>query len=162
MSNTKKICISGVTMAMYIAIMYVTQGFAFMAWQIRIATALYSLSYLFPFLVVPLALANMLSNIVMGGLGIFDIAGGLAVGIITTGAVYLVRRFNLPMVLVIPVLILGPGLVVPIWLSYLLNLPYLALVASVSIGQVTPAVVGYFLIKILKKHMKGLKLNEQP
>ena len=155
MGKTRIICISGVTMAMYIVIMLATQGFAFGAYQIRIATALYSLGYVFPFLVVPLALANSLANS-MGPFGVFDLVGGFVVGIVTSGGVYLVRRFGLPAVLVIPVIIFAPAFVVPIWLSYLLNLPYLMLVVSISIGQIVPAVVGYLLIKMLGKHAERM------
>jgi uncharacterized membrane protein len=140
--------------------MYLTQGFAFGQYQIRIATALYALSYLFPFLVVPLAIANSLSNILMGGLGMFDIVGGFGVGLATGGAIYLLQRFKAPMLFVIPVIILGPGLIVPLWLSFLIGVPYLALVVSLSIGQITPAVVGYLLIKALSVHKKRIGLDE--
>ena len=158
MNKTKKLCISGVIMAMYIAIMFATQGFAFGAYQIRIATALYALSYTFPFLVIPLALANTLANS-MGPMGVLDMIGGFIIGIITSGAVYLVRRFNLPMILVIPIIILAPALVVPIWLSYILNIPYPALVISLAIGQTLPAIVGYMLIKIFDIHGKRMGLD---
>ena len=158
MNKTKKLCISGVIMAMYIAIMFATQGFAFGAYQIRIATALYALSYTFPFLVIPLALANTLANS-MGPMGVLDMVGGFIIGIITSGGVYLVRRFNLPMILVIPVIILAPALVVPIWLSYILNIPYTALVISLAIGQTLPAIVGYMLIKIFDIHGKSLRVE---
>ncbi|MCL2422268.1 MAG: QueT transporter family protein [Defluviitaleaceae bacterium] len=160
MNKTKIICISGIIMAMYIAIMFATQGFAFGAYQIRIATALYALSYTFPFLVLPLALANMLAN-AMGPMGVWDMLGGFAIGLITSGGVYLVRRFNWPMLLVIPIIILAPALVVPIWLSYILSLPYFALVISIGIGQILPAIVGYLLIKMLGTHVKRMGLDGQ-
>ena len=60
MSISKKIAYSGVVMALYIVVVFATQGFSFGLYQIRIATALYALAFHFPFLVVPLALANML------------------------------------------------------------------------------------------------------
>jgi len=158
MNKTKLLCISGVVMAMYIAIMFATQGFAFGAYQIRIATALYALSYPFPFLVVPLALANTIANS-MGPMGVLDMIGGFAVGIITSGGVYLVRRFSLPMIFVIPVIILAPAFVVQIWLSYILNIPYVTLVVSLAIGQTLPAIVGYLLIKALDVHKKRMGLD---
>jgi len=158
MSKTKMICISGVVMAMYIVIMFATQGFAFGAYQIRIATALYALSYPLPFLVLPLALANMLAN-AMGPMGIWDMLGGFVIGLITSGGVYLVRRFHWPMILVIPVIILAPAFIVPIWLSYILGVPYFMLVISLAIGQTLPAIVGYLLIKILSNHVKRMGLD---
>jgi len=134
--------------------MFLTQGFAFGPYQIRIATALYALSYPFPFLVVPLALANSMSN-VLGGLGVLDIVGGLIVGLITGGAVALVAKLRLPSLLTILPVVLGPALIVPIWLSVITGLPYLALVVNIALGQIIPAVVGYFLIRAISKRKVG-------
>ena len=150
MKKTKILCISAVITALYVTVMYLTQSFAFGSYQIRIATSLYSLSYFFPFLIVPLGLANLFGNVI-GGLGILDLVGGFAVGIVTSGGVYLVRKFRLPDLLVILIIILGPGLIVPVWLSYILEIPYFVLVISLCIGQIIPAVTGYLLIKILVK-----------
>ena len=137
--------------AMYIALMYVGQGFAFGVYQVRVATAIYAFSYLFPFAAVPLALANALSNALLGGLGVFDIVGGFGVGLVTAGAIALVRILKFPMWLVILPNILGPGLIVPLWLSHLTGVPYWALVVNISIGQVTPAILGYILVRALSK-----------
>ena len=60
--STRKIAISGIVIALYAILMYFTQGFAFGQYQIRIATALYSLSALAPYLIVPLGIGNMISN----------------------------------------------------------------------------------------------------
>jgi uncharacterized membrane protein len=149
-NKTKALAFSGVVIAMYAAIMFITQSFAFLAYQIRIATSLYALSYFFPFLIIPLGLANSLSNI-LGGLGIWDIAGGFIVGIVTSGAVYLVRKYRLPMLLVIPIIILGPGCIVPLWLSPILGIPYSALLTSIGIGQIIPAILGYVMLKALER-----------
>ena len=48
MSRVQKMTFSAMVMAMYIVILYFTQSFSFGAYQIRIATALYALAYLFP------------------------------------------------------------------------------------------------------------------
>lgn len=151
MKAIKKLTISAIVMAMYIIIMFYTQGFAFGAYQIRIATALYSLSYIYPFLILPLGIANLLSNTLMGGLGIFDIFGGIAVGIITSGIVYLIRRFKLNKWFIVLPIILGPGLIVPAWLSFILKVPYHILALSICIGQIVPAILGVILIIQLEK-----------
>jgi uncharacterized membrane protein len=151
MSKTKILCVSAILMALYVGVMYLTQSFAFGAYQIRIATCLYSLNYFFPFLILPLGLANLLSNMLLGGLGLPDIIGGIIVGVITGGGVYLIKRFKLPALLVVPVITFGPGLIVPVWLSYILDIPYFALAVSLCIGQILPALAGYLLIKILGK-----------
>ncbi|WP_455537824.1 QueT transporter family protein [Terrisporobacter sp.] len=149
-SKTNKLSISAIVIALYVVIMAVTQSFAFGAIQIRIATSLYALSYLFPFLVLPLGLSNLLSNMVLGGFGFFDIVGGFIVGVLTSLLVYGVRKYKLNVFLTAIPIILIPGLIVPIWLSALLNLPYIPLAASLLIGQIIPGILGSFLVKTLK------------
>ena len=154
MSPTRKIAISGIVMGLYIAIMFGTQSFAFGQYQIRIATSIYSLSAVYPFLVLPLGLSNLLSNVLMGGLGFFDIVGGGTVGIITATSVYLIKKFNLNDWLIAVPIIFGPGLIVPIWLSYILGLPYVPLAISLCIGQLIPGIVGVILVKQLKTKLR--------
>lgn len=152
-STTKKITISGVSVGLYVILMYLTQGFAFGQYQIRIATSFYALTAIHPFLIVPMSVGNMLSNILMGGLGIFDTLGGLIVGLITTTAVYLVRKFKLNDWFIAIPIILGPGLIVPIWLSIILKIPYSVLAASLCIGQIVPGIVGVILVKQLRNRI---------
>ena len=61
-TKTRKLTISALCIALYVVVMMCTQSFAFGQYQIRIATALYALSAIFPFLVLPFGLANFLSN----------------------------------------------------------------------------------------------------
>ena len=150
MSKTKKLTISAIVIALYVVIMTITQSFSFGAIQIRLATSLYALAYIFPFLVLPLGVSNLLSNMLLGGLSIFDILGGGLVGILTALLVYCVRKYKLNITLTILPIIFIPGLIVPIWLSMILNVPYSALATSLCLGQVIPAILGSFLIKVLK------------
>ncbi len=147
LNKTQKLVFSSVMMSLYIVILYFTQSFSFGAYQIRIATSLYALSYLFPFLVLPLGLANLISNFLFGGLGLLDMIGGCIVGIATTYSIVLIKKGNLNKWLTAVPIILIPGLGVSVWLSYLLNVPYGPLAVSLCIGQVIPAFVGVLLIK---------------
>ena len=70
-TNVRKLTTSGIVIALYVIILFMTQSFSFGAYQIRIVTSLYALSYLFPFLVIPLGLANFIANM-LGGFGIID------------------------------------------------------------------------------------------
>jgi uncharacterized membrane protein len=149
-SSVQKLTFSGLTMAIYIVVMYLTRGFAFGQYQIRIATSVYALSAIFPFLIVPMGLSNMLSNILMGGFGIIDALGGLAVGLITSTCIYLIKRYNLNDWLIAIPIIIFPGLLVPIWLSIFIKAPYSVLAISLLIGQVIPGIVGVILVKQLK------------
>lgn len=148
----RKLTLSGLVIAMYVVIMYFTQGFAFGQYQIRIATALYGLCALFPFLIVPMAVANCLSNMLMGGLGLPDMIGGAVVGMTTAAAVRSVSGQGLgDWWLAVPI-IFGPGLLVPLWLSPIIQVPYEALAISITIGQIIPAVAGVLLVKQLRKN----------
>ncbi|WP_373898715.1 QueT transporter family protein [Haloimpatiens sp. FM7315] len=153
MSKTKKIAISGVSIALYIILMYFTQGVSFGQYQIRLATSFYALSYIYPFLIIPMAIGNMLSNVLMGGLGVFDILGGFLVGLITTTSIYFIKKVNLKDYFVAIPIILGPGLIVPLWLSFILNMPYKVLALSLCIGQIIPGIIGILLIKQLKNKL---------
>lgn len=150
-NNTYKISISGMVIALYVVIMYFTQGFSFGQYQIRIATSLYALTAVFPFLVLPMGISNLLSNTLMGGLGPFDMIGGALVGILTSSIVYLIKKYKFNDWFILIPIVFIPGLLVPIWLSFLLKAPYFALSISLCIGQVIPAFVGVILIKRLRK-----------
>lgn len=154
MFPTRKIAISGIVMGLYIVIIFATQSFAFGQYQIRIATSIYSLSAIYPFLILPLGLSNLLSNVLMGGLGFFDIVGGGAVGIITATSVSLIKRFNLNDWLIAVPIIFGPGLIVPIWLSNILGVPYVPLALSLCVGQLIPGIVGVILVKQLRTKLR--------
>jgi uncharacterized membrane protein len=95
-TKTRKLTISALCIALYVVVMMCTQSFAFGQYQIRIATALYALSAIFPFLVVPFGLANFVSNSIMGGLGPLDMLGGALVGIATSAAIVWLKSKDLP------------------------------------------------------------------
>lgn len=151
MSKIQKLTVSAMVMALYVVVLYFTQSFSFGAYQIRIATALYALAYLFPFLVLPLGFANFIANFLFGGLGLLDWFGGCFVGIIVTAIIVLIRRKGWSRWLMILPIILVPGLGVPSYLSYLLHVPYSVLATSLCIGQSVPAVCGVVLVNVLQR-----------
>lgn len=152
----RQITISALVIAMYLTVMAMTQGFAFGQYQVRIATALYALSAIFPFLVLPMGLANLLSNVLMGGLGLPDMIGGAVAGLTTAGLVYFIRDRGFSDWWIAVPIILCPGLMVPIWLSPILGVPYTALAVSLTIGQVIPGIVGVLLVKQLKNKIRWI------
>ena len=151
MSKVQKLTVSAMVMALYVVVLYFTQSFSFGAYQIRIATALYALAYLFPSLVLPLGFANFIANFLFGGLGLLDWFGGCFVGIIVTAIIVLIRRKGWSRWLMILPIILVPGLGVPSYLSYLLHVPYSVLATSLCIGQSVPAVCGVVLVNVLQR-----------
>lgn len=138
-------------MALYCVTMYFTQSFSFGAYQIRIATAIYSLGYFFPFLIAPMGIANALSNMIMGGLGVFDVLGGALAGVLTTGACALIGRLKFKghrLLVAVPVTLI-PGLLVPVWLAPALGMAYAPLALSLLIGQIIPGIVGAAMVSVL-------------
>lgn len=150
LNTTQKLVLSAIMMALYIAILFVSQAISFGAVQMRLATSLYGLTYIFPFLVLPLSLANAIANS-FGGLGLIDVVGGFFASLLTTGSIYLIRKIKLSSWFIILPILLVPSLVVPIWLSALLKLPYLALVFNLLLGQLVPSILGAVLVRELSK-----------
>lgn len=147
-TQTYKLTFSGLVIALYIVIMYFTQAIAFGQYQVRLATGLYGLSYSFPFLCIPLGLANMLSNCILGG-NIINGCFGFWAGVITTKSICLLKKVTKKKsVLVLPIAII-PSLLIPIWLSYTLNVSYYILFFSLLIGQtITAYTSGVIVMKI--------------
>ena len=140
---------SAMVMAIYIVVLSITSGFSFGAYQIRIATSLYALAYLFPFLVVPLGLANFISNMLFGGFGIVDMLGGCIVGMVAAACIVLIRRKNWNRMLIAVPIVLVPGLGVATYLSYFLAMPYPLMAVNLCVGQLIPAIVGVVLVNAL-------------
>jgi len=157
-SKYTKLTLSGIYIAMYIVVMLCTQSFAFGQYQIRIATALYGLSALFPFLIVPAAAANVISNTIMGGLGLLDIIGGGIVGLLTTSLIVYGKRQGWGNWIVFLAVTFIPGLLVPAWLSVLIHVPYWILASSILVGQAICGVCGMLLVTSLEKI--GVSNNE--
>lgn len=149
MSSTKKLSISAIVIAIYVAIVYATASIAFGQYQIRFATALYALSYQFPFLVVPLGVANSMANFLSGQ--VLDGLGGFFAGVATAYLIYLIRKLKLPKFLVFLPILIVPTLLVPIWLQYILGVNYFVLVVSLFMGQIVPSLLGIGVLKIWKE-----------
>lgn len=152
MKSTNKLTFSALFIASYIVIIFITSSFSFGAVQIRLANALYALSYLYPFLVLPTGIAVFLSNLLFGGLGIIDIIGGSFVGIITSGTIALLKKYNLSTKLIIIPILLIPALIVPIWLSPLTNIPYIILTVNLLLGNIIPSITGFLLVNLIIKY----------
>ena len=151
MTRLQKLTFSAMVMALYIVVLCLTSSFSFGAYQIRIATSLYALAYLFPFLVVPLGLANLLSNMLFGGFGVADMLGGFLVGVTTAACIVLIRRKNWNRMLIAVPIVLVPGLGVATYLSYILAIPYPLMALNLCVGQLIPSVAGVALVKLLER-----------
>ena len=153
MQQTKKLALSGIAIAIYIVLMYFTQSFSFGQYQIRLATGLYSLAYQFPFLCVSLGLANMLSNILFSGDLINGIFGFVA-GTLTCVSICLLKKITTSKIILVVPIALIPSLIIPIWLSRTLQVPYFLLVVSLLVGQIISAYTMGMLILSITERMK--------
>ena len=97
---------------------------------------------------IPLLLMLVIS--IMGGLGVFDIVGGGLVGLATAGACAWLGKHKKPSWLVALPIALIPALVVSVWLSALLGVPYPAMAASLLVGQAICGAVGALLVSALR------------
>ena len=105
----------------------------------------------FPFLILPFGLANVVSNTVMGGLGLPDIIGGFIVGIVTTSIIVFAKRRGCGNWIIWAAVTFVPGLGVPVWLSVLLDIPYLVLASSLLIGQCICGIASVMLVTALER-----------
>lgn len=154
LSMAKKLTLSALTVALYTAVMMGTRAFAFGQYQVRIATALYALSGIYPFLTVPLGFANFLSNALMGGLGPLDMAGGVTVGLATAGIIAAARNSRWNALTAFLAITLIPGLGVPVWLSWILHIPYWTLVPGLLAGQAVCGLCGALLLLALRRRLR--------
>lgn len=146
-----KITLSSLMIALYVIFMYVTQTISFGQYQVRLATGLYGFVYEFPFLCVPFGIANMLSNILIGGDIINGIFGFFA-GLLTTLCICIFKKItNKKVILVLPIAII-PSLIISIWLSLTLQINYLVIFFSLLIGQTISAYsTGIFILYISER-----------
>lgn len=161
MTRLQKLTFSAMVMALYIVVLSLTSSFSFGAYQIRIATCLYALAYLFPFLVVPLGLANFISNMLFGGFGVVDMLGGCVVGMTAAACIVLIRRKNWNRMLIAVPIVLVPGLGVSIYLSYILGIPYPLMALNLCVGQLVPSFAGVGLVKLLENARRTRAAAEQ-
>lgn len=138
-----KLTLSGLVIAIYIVLVSFFSSLSFGAIQIRLANSLYALCSIYPFLIIPLGIAVILSNLIFGGLGIVDVICGFIITIITC---YVVSKLKKTWLIVLPIVFI-PGLLVPIWLTYLLKIPYMVLMPTVLLGQIIPAFIGAIIKK---------------
>ena len=136
-----KLAFSGLIIAIFVIMQYLT----------RVASFMYALVYLYPFLTLPLAFASFLSGGLAGGLGVVDMIGRLCVGLLTGGCILLIRRFRWNEWLIGLPIFLFAGLLMPVWLSFLTHVSYNLLTPWTLAVQIIPAVLGVILIKRLKK-----------
>ena len=153
--RTRKIAVSGLVIALYVGIIYLTQDFSFGTFQIRVVDALYALCYIYPFLTVPLAVASSLGNVI-GGMGLPDIIGGFFAGLVTCWCMVMIRRLRWnEWLLAVPTIVVS-ALMVPVWLAPILHVNYFFLMATIGAGEIVSGILGVLLVKALRRALPPL------
>lgn len=137
--------------AVYIMIMYITKDFAFQGSYLRLATSLYALGAINPFYIIPIALADLYSNVLIGGLGFWGGIGGFITGVIGAGGCYYIKkRYGRDNYVFYPILLVG--FIIPIWLCPAIGANYFEVLPNVVLGQVIPA---FFALLLLQSTREG-------
>lgn len=135
MRSTKRWTRNGAVAAIYVVIALALPATALANY--RLATALYVLAALDPGLIPGLVLGNALAGIPEGPV---DMIAGGAVALLTTIACARLGRWAPAAVLILPTVL------VPIWLGWLYQAPYLVVLVSVAQGQLFAAALGGWLL----------------
>lgn len=144
---TRKIAISGLVIAAYVAATLLLGSISYGQIQVRFSTGLYVLAHFYPFLVVPLGLANAIANF-FGPFGIYDALGGFVVGVLTSWAV---TKMKADLLVPLPVALVVPA-VVGSYLFLLLRVPFLPLLLYLLAGQTIAAyTAGLILVKVFRR-----------
>lgn len=156
MKSIKRLTASGIVIAIYINLMYASQFLSLGQIRIRVADCVYALCYIYPFLVIPMGVANFLCSLLFGGLGLADMVGWMLVGILTSAVICLIKRLRLNVWFISVPVVFVPGLLVPIWWSYLMHMPYAIVAFGICIEQIIPSLLGVILLKRLERFLPNL------
>lgn len=105
----------------------------------RLTTAMYVLAALNPTLIPGLAFGNALAGILQGPV---DVAMGAAVGLITAWACSKLGPRWAPLAVLIV-----PTFLVPLWLGWIYQVPYLVVLPVLAQGQALSALLGWMLLR---------------
>ena len=93
----------------------------------------------------------MLSNILFSG-DLFNGIFGFVAGTLTCVSIYLLKKITTRKIIVVVPIVLIPSLIIPIWLSYTLQVPYFSLVIALVVGQTISAyTMGMFVLSIAEQ-----------
>ncbi len=144
---TSKIARAAVIGALYTVLTIILKPFSFGYIQVRVAEALTLLPILYPEAIPGLFIGCLVSNI-YGGLGPIDIIVGSLTTLTAAWLTYIWRKS--PIAYWPPVIL--NGLIVGVYLAYLLNVPVYLAMLSVAIGEaIAVFILGVPLLKRLQK-----------
>lgn len=150
--TTKQITRGAMIAGLYIVITYILTPISFGPLQFRAAEALTVLPILYPEAVPALFIGVLLANI-FGGLGLVDIIGG---SFVTLLAAYFTYQYRDTIIAYLSPIVLN-GLLVSAYLHLFFGVPYLVVVAQITLSQAVVIFgLGYPLIQFLKPKIKKI------
>lgn len=161
--NTKYLTKASLIAALYIVLVLIQMlpfpimNLTFGPIQLRIAEGLALLPLVEAAAVPGVFVGCLLSNLLLAsysGFGLVDILGG---SLVTLIAAYLTRRMRSKITGIIPPVVLN-GLIVSIWVSYFMNVPYWITVLGIGGGELLS--VALFGSIILSVYDKSTNLKE--
>ena len=149
--NIKSMTKAAILAAVYVVLTIAFGEFSYGPIQFRIAEALVILPMVEPSAILGVFLGCMIANI-FGGYGLIDIIGG---SLVTLVAAYITSKMPNKVLGALPPVILN-ALIVSIWLNKLTNIPYIAIVLNIALGEIAAVgVLGIPLLTIYDKYIKN-------
>ena len=151
--NTRSLCISAVIAALYAALTLLLAPISYGPLQCRVSEALTLLPVLLPEAIPGLMVGCLISNLI-GSATPWDIVFGTLATLIAAVLTYLLRgktvtKWQLPLLsALMPVL--SNGIIVGLVLSLTLNLPLVATMIEVAVGEAVACALGVLLVCALK------------
>lgn len=152
MKKTKFLVQAAIIAAIYAALTVALMPFSYNIMQVRVSEALTILPFFTPAAIPGLFIGCIISNII-GGFGLLDIILGSLATLIAAIMTYKIK--NRALAPLPPVII--NGVIIGVMLSYIMNVPVLAAIGWVSLGQLIACYgIGYPLLRGLEKYKKKL------
>ncbi len=145
--STRSLCASAIIGALYAALTLLLAPISYGSIQCRVSEALTLLPMMTPAAIPGLFVGCILANI-LGGCSLWDVIFGSLATLIAAFGTYVLRQKP---VLAALCPVVANGVIVGAVLSYVWGLPLWLTMAEVAIGEVGAVLIGFVLLRALKK-----------
>lgn len=143
----KKLTFQGLMLAAYVVLSLAISPIAFGLVQARISTGMYAMAYVFPELIWPLTLGNVIVNL-NSPFGVVDWIVGALCGLTVT---YTVSKLKDKRLVPLPIIII-PTVFVSVMLHNVIHVPLWQTILYVGIGQAISGIIfGFLFLKIAER-----------
>lgn len=153
--NVTKLVQQAFIMALYVALNMAMGALSFGTVQVRISTGLYALALGNPSMILPLTLANVISNL-SSPFGVIDWGIGAICGVTVT---YTLSKMKSKKFILIPIIVF-PMIFVSFMLNKMTQAPLQILFMNVGIGQFISGLTGYVFLEVWNQINRLTPKNE--